>query len=102
MEDTTGTETTAPEYETVEDTGYGATTYRSTDPISSFINLVGFIIILGLIIILVVVLMIGKGFGLVTDAATGGAKKEGFELPKSGPRPCPGYDERCAHFPALY
>jgi hypothetical protein len=99
MEDTSGYD--ASEYETVEDPGYGATTYRSTDPISSFINLVGFIIILGLIIILVVVLMIGKGFGLVTDAATGAVKKEGFQMPTSGPRPRAEYDARCADFPAI-
>jgi hypothetical protein len=91
MEDTS-------EYETVEETGYG-TGY--TDPISSFVNMVGFIIILVLIIILVAMMMIGKGFGWVTDAATGGAKKEKFELPKLGPQPCPEHDERCAHFPAI-
>jgi hypothetical protein len=99
MEDTSGYD--ASEYETVEDPGYGTTTYAATDPISSFINLVGFIIILGLIIILVVVLMIGKGFGLVTDAASGAIKKEGFTMPTIGPQPCAEYDERCADFPAI-
>jgi hypothetical protein len=104
MEDTTGTDTTTPEYETVEDTGYdtGYSTSTPRDPISNFFGGIFFIIILALIIIFMVILMIYRGVSWIGTTATGGTKKEGFELPKSGPRPCPGYDERCADFPALY
>ena len=93
MEDTSG-------YEVVEETGYGSTSPGYTDPISSFVNMVGFIIILVLIIILVAMMMLGKGFGCVTSTVTGGTKEK-FELPKLGPQPCPEHDERCAHFPAI-
>ena len=95
MEDTSGYDMT--EYETVED---GSTGYR-TDPISSFFGGIFFIIILVLLLIFVVIFMFYRGVSWVGSTVTGGARKEGFEMPKSGPQPCAEYDERCADFPAL-
>lgn len=92
MEETT-------DYTTTDDTGYSSS--GVSDPISSIFGTIGFIVILILIIILVAMLMIGKGVGWIATTATGQKKKEGFEMPKVGPQPCPEHDERCAHFPAL-
>ena len=79
-----------------DDTG---TTYRYTDPISSFFGGIFFIIIFALIIIFMVILMVYRGFSWFGDRVTG--TKEGFEVAKPGPQPCPEHDERCADFPAI-
>jgi len=83
---------------TYDDSSTGSRGY--SDPISSLFGGFFFIIILILIIILVAMFMLGKGVGWLATTATGGGKEK-FELPETGPSPCPGHDERCAHFPAL-
>lgn len=95
MEDTSSYDTT--EYETVGD---GSTGY-SSDPISNFFGGIFFIIILVLVLIFVVIFMFYRGVSWVGTTVTGGARKEGFEMPKIGPQPCPEHDARCAHFPAI-
>lgn len=90
MEDTT-------ESETIEDGSTGTT----SDPISNFFGGIFFIIILVLVLIFVVIFMFYRGVSWMGSTVTGGAKKEGFEMPKTGPRPCAEHDERCADFPAL-
>lgn len=95
MEDTSGYDTT--EYETIEN---GSTGY-SSDPISTFFGGIFFIIILVLVLIFVVIFMFYRGASWVGSTVTGGAKKEGFQMPTSGPRPSAEYDQRCADFPAI-
>lgn len=95
MEDGSGYDTT--EYETVED---GSTGYR-TDPISSFFGGIFFIIILVLLLIFVVIFMVYRGASWVGSTVTGGTRKEGFEMPISGPQPCAEYDDQWADFPVL-
>ena len=112
MEDTSGSDTAAYDttaYDTTasdttgytDDTGYESTSRGYTNPISSFFGGIFFIIILVLIIIFLVILVLYRGASGIGSTVPGGARKEGFEMPKSGPQPCAEYDERCADFPAI-
>jgi hypothetical protein len=97
MDDTTAYDTSGY----TDGTGYESTSRGYTDPISSFFGGIFFIIILVLLLIFVVIFMFYRGVSWVGSTVTGGARKEGFEMPKTGPQPCPEHDERCAHFPSL-